>query len=178
APVLGTPTGLPKGAISARSGVTVRVPVTGADELTVLVGDRKICTDTVAPFGCTYLPTVADVGSRTLTFIATGPGGSAVSTAAVRIAPFSGAELRLTARKTRGGAFVSGLVTSPPRVGNLVACAGAKVRLQLGATRRTVTLTKTCRIKTTRVLGKGSAVRGVYQGSAVVAPADSVSVRF
>ncbi|HMJ36719.1 MAG TPA: Ig-like domain-containing protein [Baekduia sp.] len=175
-PAIGRIGGL-SGVVSASHGFSLTIPTVGAASVTVMLGATTICRDTAAPFTCAYKPSGQDVGAQTLTIVATSTrGATATSTAAIRIGRFTGAKLIVTGRRATGGVRVTGKLTPPARVTRAQACRGAKVVLESGGDRRTVSLSATCTLSAT-VPGRGTKVRASYRGSSAVASIGTVSAK-
>jgi len=124
---------------------------------------RVICTDTAAPFDCTYAPRIADVGRNTLVAIVTDTGGQTASVTTARtVARFVPGSVTLKLR----GRVASGKVTLPAGV----PCAG---KVQVGG--KTVALRKDCTYRAT--VKRAGAYVARYLGTEAIAPKRSARVR-
>lgn len=129
-----------------------------------LDGARQLCEVTVAPYACTFTPTVADVGAKTIVAIATDSAGQTSSVVRVLTVPrFEPSKVTLQVR----GRVASGKVTLPAGV----PCAGGKVAV--GG--KTVALRKDCTYRVTVKRAKSYVAK--YLGTPGIATRSSKRVR-
>ena len=120
--------------------------------------DRVVCTDTVAPYTCTYQARGADVGRNTLVAVASDAlGQTASSVRPVVVSRFSATSLSLKASPTKDkkGPYrftISGKLTLPASVTPVLGCGGNAVTVTVKGGSRTLSsrsakLSSTCTYK-------------------------------
>ena len=116
----------------------------GVAKVELFAGSRLICTDTTAPYGCTFSPSTGDVGPRALFAVATdttGQTGSAVRGVVVaRLLPPSVAS-RVTPARRRTAPYrftTRGRVDLPARATQAAACGRGAVSVQVKVGSKTV----------------------------------------
>jgi hypothetical protein len=121
----------------------------GVSAVTFLLGNRKVCTATTAPYVCNFLPAGDDVGVNTLTAVVADTKGSTASDSlAVRVGRFTTRAVSARSRpKTSTTAVhtfrVSGRVGLPARVTRALGCSGGIVELRIKIGRTTVRRVRT-----------------------------------
>jgi hypothetical protein len=137
----------PGKAISSTAATDLQVNAAddkGVSKVEFYVGQRLVCTDTVAPYTCAYTPQGADFGRNTLVAIAYDTAGQTASSLnSVNVPRF--VATRLTAKTTPKVAkkfpatfTTSGKLVLPANVGNAVGCAGGHVSVQFRAGKKTI----------------------------------------
>jgi hypothetical protein len=160
----------------------------GVSKVEFYVGQRLVCTDTSAPYTCSYLPQGVDFGRNTLVAIAYDTAGqTGTSLNSVNVPRFVATRLTAkttpkTAKKFPATFTTSGKLVLPANVGNAVGCAGGHVSVQFRAGKKTISnrrvATKSnCTYKSkvkfrlpSRVHPKSLTVLVRFTGSSVVGP--------
>lgn len=134
----------------------------GVVSVRFLVGDRELCTDTTAPFACTFKPGIGDVGRKTIVAITTDTAGqTATAVRTITVPRFTPRSVSL-AVKRQGRRFVAtGKVALPAGV----PCSG-EVAVKAGANTRTGKLSRTCTYRI--VLPTGGRFVATYRGTAAI----------
>jgi hypothetical protein len=156
----------------------------GVRRLDVLVGSRKACAITAAPYSCAISPLGEDVGTQALRAVLTdASGATAEASRSVAIPKFSArVSLRISKWNVRGGKArrtISGVVVYPTGVERSAACASGTVTLRIKRAGRSVLnqqvgLSKTCaftRSITTSRAAQDFSVSARFGGNAVLSTA-------
>lgn len=147
-------------ASNAQLGPSTTVSLTAADDrgvagVSLFNGTTLVCTDTTAPYSCTFTPSGADVGVATLFAVATDTTGQTGSASrSVRINRFAPRSLSARVSPSRDARSpyrftTRGSVSLPARVTRAQGCSEGTVNVQIKAGSRTissrrVSLSRTC----------------------------------
>ncbi len=130
------------------------VTMTAADDrgvaaVSLFNGTRLVCTDTTAPYSCSFTPTGADVGRTTLFAIATDTSGQTGSAAlAVRVDRFTPTSLGASVTPARDPSApfrftTAGRIGLPATVTRTQGCGAGTVSVQIKAGSRTISTRRT-----------------------------------
>jgi hypothetical protein len=148
---------------------------TGAVSAVYKLAGKTICTTTAFPFGCTYLPTSADVGVRFLAVTITAADGRTFQGSAKLVfGRFAGTKVKGRAVLRKGGKTkVTGSLKLPPRVTAAQACKG-KIKVRVGSKVVKTGISKKCKYSVT--LRKRGSVKVAFDGNGILRPVPRVSV--
>jgi hypothetical protein len=152
----------------------------GVKQVDLFLGQRKVCTVTVAPFRCDVTPTGADVGTQALRAVVTdATGATAQATVTVTVPKFkSKVSVSIKRENVSGGKArrtVSGKVTLPAGVTKAQGCSG-KVAVVIKRAGRSVfnqqvSLSKSCTFTRSVTAKRGNqsfSVSAKFGGNAVL----------
>ena len=163
--------------LPSKGGAIALKPVAsaGIKQVDVFLGQRKVCTITAAPFGCTVLPTGADVGMQVLRAVLTDKAGATTeATTRVLVEKFKPRGLSISASRTR----IAGRLSLPDRVAEADGCKSGTVDVVTKRGGRILSdvqarLSKSCTYSTRRPAGARHpfSVTARFGGNAVLSPA-------
>ena len=157
----------------------------GVVSVLFLDDDRVVCTDTTAPYECSYQPRGEDVGRNTLIAVATDATGQiAFASRTVTVPRFSAPSLSIAARPKRDTRSpfrftFSGKLKLPAQVTGALGCKGfVAVQIKTGTktiSNRRVKLTSSCTYRSavrftlpSRLRSKRLSVKARYGGNAIL----------
>jgi Bacterial Ig domain len=163
--------------LPSKGGAIALKPVApaGIKQVDLFLGQRKVCTLTAAPFGCTVLPTGADVGIQVLRAVLTDNAGATTeATTRVLVGKFKPRGLSISASRTR----LSGKLSRPARVTKAQGCKSGSVDVVTKRGGRILgdvqaRLSRSCKYSTKRPAGarRGFTVTARFGGNAVLSSA-------
>jgi hypothetical protein len=143
----------------------------GASGVKYFVGQREVCSATVAPFSCTYRPTGADVGSQTVRAVLTDARGrTADDSAATQVDRFTPTLKVNVQRRSRTTRTITGRLLLPQRVTAGQACSSGSftVRTSGGGSptlNRQVQIRSNCTFRMVIAVPRNRSNRAVFRVS-------------
>jgi Ca2+-binding RTX toxin-like protein len=127
-------------------------------------GDRTLCTDTTAPFSCSFQPRVEDVGRMTIVAVATDTAGqTATALRTAKVPKFEPRSVSLSVKRRGRGVVATGKVTLPAGV----PCSG-EVAIKRGRATKTAKLSRACTYRI--VMPSGGTFYAAYRGTKAIEP--------